>query len=77
MATGLAQLEQFFFHPNRNIHFLKALALRLKPVMENDACVEQKSGENCGVDPVKMPASTAPYRYSKVGKSVASIIAEV
>lgn len=34
--------------------------------MENDACVEQKSGDNPAVDQVKQqPVSTAPYRYSK------------
>lgn len=38
--------------------------------MENDACVEQKSGDNPAVDQVKQqPVSTAPYRYSKVKRN--------
>lgn len=35
--------------------------------MENDACVEQKNGDNTAVDQVKQqPVSTAPFRYTKV-----------
>lgn len=35
--------------------------------MENDGCVEQKTGGDVAVDLVKQqPAATAPYRYTKV-----------
>ncbi len=44
----------------------KLFALCLKSVMENDACVEQKTGD-AAVDQVKQqPAATAPFRYTKV-----------
>ncbi|XP_068568238.1 eukaryotic translation initiation factor 4E transporter [Cebidichthys violaceus] len=34
--------------------------------MENDACVEQKTGDgDAAVDQVNQPAATAPYRYTK------------
>lgn len=42
--------------------------------MENDACVEQKTGD-AAVDQVKQqPAATAPYRYSKVMRNANSMI---
>lgn len=42
----------------------RRFVLRLKPVMENDACVEQKNGD-AAVDEVKQPTVTAPFRYTK------------
>lgn len=43
----------------------RRFVLRLKSVMENDACVEQKNGD-AAVDEVKQPTVTAPFRYTKV-----------
>lgn len=38
--------------------------------MENNACVEQKNGDNTAVDQVKQqPVSTAPFRYTKVKRN--------
>lgn len=40
--------------------------LWLQSIMENDACVEPKTGD-AAVDQVKeQPAATTPYRYTKV-----------
>lgn len=47
--------------------------LHLKPVMENDACAEQKNGD-AAVDQVKQPAAMAPYRYTKVARNTNNII---
>lgn len=66
------------FPPNRILRFWKRFALRLKSVvMEKDACVEQKIGDNPAMDQVKQqPASTAPYRYSKVRKTTVELIVQ-
>lgn len=43
--------------------------------MENDSCVEEKSCDGpTAVDQVKQPASTAPFRYTKVRRFVTDYI---
>ncbi|XP_073325041.1 eukaryotic translation initiation factor 4E transporter isoform X4 [Pagrus major] len=52
------------FSVEKSLLAWKLFVLRLKSVMENDACVEQKNGD-AAVEEVKQPAVTAPFRYTK------------
>lgn len=38
--------------------------------MENDACVEQKNGDTVMDQVTRQPASTAPFRYTKVIRNI-------